>query len=58
MASDPRIPENVLNAAIAHAGEVKRHYPHSDRDFRTDVSSMLVAAFDEAGFLIPLRIPA
>jgi hypothetical protein len=41
MAVHPDVPEDVLNAAIASAGEVRRYYPHSDSDFRTDVSHML-----------------
>lgn len=48
MAADPRVPTVVLDAAVAAAGEVRRHYPHGDRDFRTDVSAMLVAAAEAA----------
>lgn len=47
MAVDPRIDPDVLDAAIGAAGEIQRHYPHSDRDFRTDVSAMLAAAFEK-----------
>lgn len=42
----PSVPRDVLNAAIAHAGEIRRHYPHGDRDFRTDVSYMLAEALE------------
>lgn len=44
MAAHPDVPEDVLNAAIAYAGEIRRHYPHGDSDFRTDVSHMLYRA--------------
>jgi hypothetical protein len=44
MGAHPDVPEDVLDAAIAAAGEVRRYYPHGDGDFRTDVSHMLVAA--------------
>lgn len=47
MAVDPRVAPDVLQAAIRNAGEIKRHYPHSDTDFETDVSAMLAAAFEE-----------
>lgn len=46
MAVDPRIPSDVLEAAVAAAGEVRRYYPHSSSDFRTDVSAMLIAAYE------------
>lgn len=46
MAVDPRIPANVLDAAIAASGEIARKYPHSATDLRTDVSAMLIAALD------------
>lgn len=42
----PSVPRDVLNAAIAHAGEIRRYYPHGDRDFRTDVSYMLAEALE------------
>lgn len=45
MAADSRIPRDVLEAAIGAAGEIRRHYKHSSRDFETDVSAMLVAAY-------------
>lgn len=44
MAAHPDVPADVLDAAIAAAGEVRRYYPHLDSDFRTDVSHMLYAA--------------
>lgn len=44
MTVHPDVPEDVLNAAIAYAGEIRRHYPHGDSDFRTDVSHMLYRA--------------
>lgn len=47
MAVHPDLPPKVLAAAIAAAGEIRRHYPHSDRDFATDVSAMLMAAYSE-----------
>lgn len=46
MAVDKRIPAKVLEAAISSAGEIRRHYPHSETDFATDVSGMLIAAYD------------
>lgn len=52
MAVHPDVPRDVLNAAIAHAGEIRRHYPHGDSDFRTDLSHMLAEALEV--FINPL----
>jgi hypothetical protein len=46
VAVDKRIPASVLDAAISASGEIHRHYPHTETDFATDVSAMLVAAYD------------
>lgn len=47
MAVDSRVDPDVLRVAINSAGEIRRHYPHSDTDFETDVSAMIAAAFEE-----------
>lgn len=53
MAAHPDVPEDVLNAAIAYAGEIRRHYPHGDSDFRTDVSHMLYRAL--SAWVTPIK---
>ena len=56
MATDPRLPDAVIEAAIAASGEIERTYPHGPRDLRTDVSSMLMAAWEQWIYPAPLPV--
>lgn len=56
MGVDPRIPPEVIYAAVSASGEIRRHYRHSDGDFATDLSAVLVAAY-EAWLRYPANNP-